>query len=179
MNATQQQIAEVFRRRVEEVGYAKATLDDVARTMRISKKTIYVHFDGKRDIYAFIVERQAAEEKRRLAAVLSALPTCKAKVEAALRIVIDMGRRHVEDTEREEWLAQYEVAGDAFRKANGDLLRELVRAGMEAGEFVPGDAELVERMVTAMVLEYLLSVREDEAYDRDVELLERIMRFIG
>ena len=179
MNATQQQIAEVFRRRVEEVGYAKATLDDVARTMRISKKTIYVHFDGKRDIYAFIVERQAAEEKRRLAAVLSALPTCKAKVEAALRIVIDMGRRHVEDTEREEWLAQYEVAGDAFRKANGDLLRELVRAGMDAGEFVPGDAELVERMVTAMVLEYLLSVREDEAYDRDVELLERIMRFIG
>ena len=50
---------------------------------------------------------------------------------------------------------------------------------MEAGEFVPGDAELVERMVTAMILEYLLSVREDEAYDRDVELLERIMRFIG
>ena len=179
MNATQQQIAEVFRRRVDEVGYAKATLDDVARTMRISKKTIYVHFDGKRDIYAFIVERQAAEEKRRLTAMLSALPTCKAKVEAALRIVIDMGRRHVEETEREEWLAQYEVAGDAFRKANGDLLRELVQAGMDAGEFVPGDAELVERMVTAMVLEYLLGVREDVAYDRDAELLERIMRFIG
>ena len=100
-------------------------------------------------------------------------------MEAALRIVIDMGRRHVEETEREEWLAQYEVAGDAFRKANGDLLRELVQAGMDAGEFVPGDAELVERMVTAMLLEYLLGVREDVAYDRDAELLERIMRFIG
>jgi AcrR family transcriptional regulator len=179
VNATQQQIAEVFRRRVEEAGYSKATLDDVARAMRISKKTIYVHFGGKRDIYAFIVERQAAEEKRRLSAMLSALPTCQAKVEAALRIVIDLGRRHVEETEREEWLAQYEVAGDAFRKANGDLLRELVQAGMDAGEFVRGDAELVERMVTAMVVEYLLGVREDVAYDRDAELLERIMRFIG
>ena len=31
MSATQKEIAEVFRRRVEEVGYAKATLDDVAR----------------------------------------------------------------------------------------------------------------------------------------------------
>ena len=179
MNATQQQIAEVFRRRVDEVGYGKTTLDDVARTLRISKKTIYVHFDGKRDIYAYLVERQAAEEQRRLAAMLSALPTCKAKVEAALRIVIDMGRRHVEETDREEWLAQYEVAGDAFRKANGDLLRELVRAGMDAGEFAPGDADLVERMVTAMILEYLLDVREDVSYDRDAELLERIMRFIG
>jgi len=108
--ATRQQIAEVFRRRVEEVGYSRATLDDVARTMRISKKTIYVHFDGKRDIYAYIVERQAAEEKSRLAAALAALPSGKARVEAALRIVIDMGRRHVEETGREEWLAEYEVA---------------------------------------------------------------------
>jgi AcrR family transcriptional regulator len=176
---TRQQIAEVFRRRVEEVGYVKATLDDVARTMRISKKTIYVHFDGKRDIYAFIVERQAAEEKRRLAAVLAALPTCRARLEAALRIVIDMGRRHVEETEREEWLAEYEVAGDAFRKAHGDLLRETVQAGMDAGEFAPGDAELVERMVTAVILEYVLRLREEPTYDRDEELLARILRFIG
>ena len=179
MSATRQQIAEVFRRRVGEVGYAKATLDDVARTMRISKKTIYVHFDGKRDIYAWIVERQAAEEKRRLVAMLATLPTCRAKVEAALRILIDMGRRHVEETERDEWLAEYEVAADAFRKANGDLLRELVQAGMDAGEFAQGDAELVERMVTAMVIQYLLTVRADVGYDRDQELLERILRFIG
>jgi len=179
VSATRQQIAEVFRRRVGEVGYAKATLDDVARTMRISKKTIYVHFDGKRDIYAWIVERQAAEEKRRLVAMLATLPTCRAKVEAALRILIDMGRRHVEETERDEWLAEYEVAADAFRKANGDLLRELVQAGMDAGEFAQGDAELVERMVTAMVIQYLLTVRADVGYDRDQELLERILRFIG
>jgi len=179
VNATRQQIAEVFRRRVDEVGYAKTTLDDVARTMRISKKTIYVHFDGKRDIYAYIVERQAAGEKRRLGAMLAALPTNAAKVEAALRIVIDMGRRHVEETEREEWLAEYEVAADAFRKANGDLIRELIQAGMDSGEFGPGDAELVERMVAAMVIEYLLAVRDDVTYDRDEELVARILRFIG
>lgn len=179
MGATQKEIAEVFRRRVEEVGYARTTLDDVARSLKMSKKTIYVHFDGKRDIYAYIVERQAAQEKARLAALLAALPTSAARVEAAVRIVIDMGRRHVIETEREEWLAQYEVAADAFRKANGDLIRELVQAGMDAGEFPPGDAALVEQMVTAMVVEYLLLVREDPSYDRDEELLARIIRFIG
>jgi AcrR family transcriptional regulator len=179
LSVTQQQIAEVFRRKVEEVGYARTTLDDVARAMHISKKTIYVHFDGKRDIYAHVVERQAAAEKRRLAAMLAALPTYRAKVEAALRIVIDMGRRHVEETSREEWLVEYEVAADAFRKANGDLVRELLQAGMDAGEFADGDAGLVERMVTAMIVEYLLVVREDPAYDRDEELLQRILGFIG
>ena len=102
MSQMQQQIAEVFRRRMEEVGYTRATLDDVARGLRISKKTIYVHFGGKRDIYAYIVEREAAREKARLAAVLAALPTCVARVQAAVRIVIHTGRRHVEETERDE-----------------------------------------------------------------------------
>ena len=50
---------------------------------------------------------------------------------------------------------------------------------MDAGEFDPGDAALVERMVTAMIVEYLLTVREDVGYDRDEELLKRILRFIG
>ncbi len=179
MGSTQQQIAEVFRRRVEEVGYTGTTLDDVARALRISKKTIYVHFGGKREIYAYIVERQAAQEKARLSAMLATLPTCAARLEAALRIVIDMGRRHVEETGREEWLAQYEVAADAFRKANGDLIRELVQTGMDAGEFPAGDARLVEQLVTAMIVEYVLIVRDDPSYDRDEELLERILRFIG
>ncbi len=179
MSSTQQQIAEVFRRRVEEVGYSGTTLDDVARALRMSKKTIYVHFGGKREIYAYIVERQAAQEKARLMAMLAALPTFAARVEAALRIVIDTGRRHVEETEREEWLAQYEVAADAFRKANGDLIRELLQSGMDSGEFPAGDARLVEQMVSAMVVEYLLIVRDDPSYDRDEELLARILRFIG
>jgi AcrR family transcriptional regulator len=179
MSVTQKEIAGAFRRRMEEVGYAKTTLDDVARALKMSKKTIYVHFDGKRAIYAYLVERQAAQEKARLAAMLAALPTCAARVEAALRIVIDTGRRHVEETEREEWFAQYEVAADAFRQANGDLIRELVQAGMDSGEFAPGDAALVEQMVGAMVIEYLLLVREDPSYDRDEELLARIIRFIG
>jgi AcrR family transcriptional regulator len=179
MSAAQQEIAEVFRRRVEEVGYTRATLDDVARSLKMSKKTIYVHFDGKQDIYAYIVERQAAREKARLAAMLATLPTYAARVEAAVRIVIDMGRRHVQETEPEDWLAEYEVAADAFRKANGDLIRELVQAGMDAGEFPEGDARLVEQMVTAMIVEYLLAVRADPSYDRDAELLRRIRGFIG
>jgi AcrR family transcriptional regulator len=179
MSQLQQQIAEVFRRRVDEVGYTRATLDDVARALHISKKTIYVHFDDKRGIYAYIVEREAAREKARLRAMLAALPTCAARVEAVLRIVIDMGRRHVTGTEHDEWLAQYEVAADAFRKANGDLIRESVQAGMDAGEFQPGDARLVEQMVTAMLVEYILLLREDPSLDHDEELIERVVRFIG
>jgi len=179
MSTTQQQIAEVFERRVGEVGYDKATLDDVAREMKISKKTIYVHFDSKREIYAYIVERQAAREKMRLAASVATLPTYSARLEAVMQSVLGMGRTHVVETGHEEWLHEYEIAADAFRKANGDLIRELVQAGMDAGEFPSGDASLVEKMLAAMIVEYLLMVNADPSYDQDAELLARIRRFVG
>ena len=50
---------------------------------------------------------------------------------------------------------------------------------MDAGEFRPGDASLVEKMIAAMLVEYLLLVNADPSYDRDTELLERIVRFTG
>lgn len=178
MNATQQQIVDAFERQVRVVGYAKANLDEIARDLKISKKTIYVHFDGKRDIYAHVVARQALAEKKRLAAAVASLPDFSARVEAVMRSVLDMARTHVEETSTEEWLHEYEIAADAFRKATGDLLRELVQGGMDAGEFRGGDAELVEKMVTAVVVEYLMLVNADPAYNRDTELLERLGNFI-
>ena len=179
MSVTQHQIAEVFERRLGEVGYDGTTLDDVSREMKISKKTIYVHFDSKREIYAYIVERLAAREKMRLAAAVATLPTYAARVEAVTKMVLQSARQHIAETGRDEWLREYEIAADAFLKANGDLIRELVQAGMDAGEFTPGDAALVERMIAAMVVEYLLLVNADPSYDRDAELLGRILRFVS
>jgi len=173
------EIAEAFGRQLERVGYDKTTLDDVARELRISKKTIYVHFDGKRDIYAYLVERQAEREKMQLAAAVAVLPTYAARVEALMKAVLDSARAHIGETSEGEWLREYEIAADAFRKANGDLLRELVAAGMAAGEFSAGDAVLVEKMIAAMIVEYLLMVNADPAFDRDEELLARIRGFIG
>ncbi|MDO8944480.1 MAG: TetR/AcrR family transcriptional regulator [Desulfobacterales bacterium] len=178
MGTTRQQIAETFERHVNSRGYSRATLDDVAREMKISKKTIYTHFDGKREIYQHVVARQAQREKMRLAASVATLPTYSGRVEAVVRSVLEMGRAHAVKTGKDEWLREYEIAADAFRQAQGELLRELVQGGMDAREFRAGDASLVEHMVVAMVVEYLVLVNADPFYDRDAELVERISRFV-
>jgi AcrR family transcriptional regulator len=174
-----EQIAEVFEKHLSRYGYSKTTLDEVAREMRISKKTIYTHFDGKADIYAYVVEGRAAAEKTKLAAAVATLPTYAARIEALMKYVMNAARAHIEETTEMDWVQELEIAREAFTKANGDLIRELVQAGMDAGEFGPGDARLVEQMLAAMIIEYLLLVREDPSYDRDEELLGRIRRFIG
>jgi AcrR family transcriptional regulator len=174
-----EQIAEVFEKHLARYGYAKTTLDEVARELRISKKTIYAHFEGKRDIFAYLVDGMAAREKMRMAAEVATLPTYAARIEALTARVLTMGRTHVLETTEAEWLQEYEVAGLAYRQATGELLRELVEGGMAAGEFPAGDAVLVERMLSAMVVEYLQMVNADPSYDRDAELQQRIRRFIG
>ena len=174
-----EQIAEVFEKHLARYGYDKTTLDEVAREMHISKKTIYAHFDSKRDIYAYLVDGMAAREKMKLAAAVATLPTYGARIEAVMTYVLQMGRAHIKETTETEWVQELEIAGDAFRKANGDLIRELLQAGMDAGEFPSGDAALVEKMCAAMIIEYLVMVNADPTYDRDAELLERIRRFIG
>jgi len=179
VSTTQQQIADVFEQHVTRFGYDKTTLDEIAREMKISKKTIYVHFDSKREIYAYIVAGQAAREKMRLAASVATLPTYSARVEAVMKFVLASARDHIAETGREEWLREYEIAADAFRMANGELLRELLEAGMACGEFAGGDSALVERMIAVMVLDYVQLVNEEPSYDRDEELTTRIMRFIG
>lgn len=177
--STKQQIAEAFERQLGRVGYDRTTLDDVARELHISKKTIYVHFDGKRDIYAHLVASVAAREKMRLASAVAPLPTYAAKVEAVVTFVLRSARAHIEETGREEWLREYEIAADAFRKANGELLRELIAEGMGVGEFAAGDPVFVERMVAAMVLDYVVMVNEDPSLDRDAELIGRIGKFLA
>ena len=179
MNPLKQQIARTFEQHVAAHGYLKANLDDVARELKISKKTIYVHFDGKRDIYAHIVEERARREKMRLAASVATLSGYAERVAAVVKEVLGMARTHIEETSREEWLGEYEVAADAFRSATGALLAELVQGGMDAGEFTSGDAALVERMVAVMLLDYVQLVREDPTYDRDAELIRRIIKFVS
>ncbi len=178
MNATQQQIIDAFERQVRSAGYDKANLDEVSRELRISKKTIYVHFDGKRDIYSAVVARQALAEQKRLAAEVDRLPDFSARVEALMRQVLAIGRAHIAETGEAEWLHEYEIAADAFTKATGDLLQELVQGGMDAGEFRNGDAGLVRTMATVVVVEYLKLVNADPTYDRDDELLARLGNFI-
>lgn len=174
-----EQIAETFERHVARFGYAKTTLDDVARELHISKKTIYVHFDGKRDIYGYIVERQAAAEQAKLRAMVAMLPNNRARAEALLKFVIGQARAHIAETSEAEWLQEYEIAADAFAKANGDLLREIVSEGIATGEFATGDPDFAQRMIEAMVLKYVVMVNAEPEYDRDEELVERVLRFIG
>ena len=179
MPATKDQIADTFRRHVERFGLSKASVEQVAAELGISKRTIYQHFSSKREIYAYVVERIAAEQREQLTALIADEPTHRDRMEKFLTLVIGGMRRHIQETSKADWMQEFEIAYDAMAGAYGAIGTELVAAGHAAGEFDFDDAELANGLIGAMVTHYGVLVREDRDYDADAQLVDAIMRMLG
>jgi AcrR family transcriptional regulator len=179
MPATRDQIADVFAKHVERYGYGKTSVEDVAAELRISKKTIYESYSSKRDIYAYVVERIAAQESVRVRKLVARKRTNRAKAETLLVDVIRRMREYVLATEKAEWLQQYEIAREALGRAYGSVLGEIMTAGNAAGEFDVADVELVNGFIDGMTMQYALTVRERPDYDADAVVVACIMRMLG
>src|SRR5512143_3121595 len=70
MPATKDEIAATFGELVLRFGFRRASVDDVARTLHISKQTIYEHFRTKKDLYRYSVELWAREQRARVESLL-------------------------------------------------------------------------------------------------------------
>ena len=60
MPATKDEIAAKFMELAFRFGYRRTAVEDVARELRISKKTIYEHFSSKQDLLRYALELGAA-----------------------------------------------------------------------------------------------------------------------
>jgi AcrR family transcriptional regulator len=177
--ATREQIIETFARHAERFGYTKASVEDVAAELGISKRTIYQHFSSKRDLYSAVVMDAAAAESRRLRKVIEDLPTYQARMERFLSLVVTGMREHIHETSKADWMQEFEVAYDAMSRAYGDIATELAAGGAADGEFSFSDARLANELIGAMVTHYGTLVRDDPDLNADHEIVAAIMRMLG
>jgi AcrR family transcriptional regulator len=95
---------EVFAQR----GYHGSSIDDIARNAGISKALIYEHFDSKQELYASLLEENAGELFRRLAA---AVPEAEEGGAARLASGLDAFFGFVEER-RDAWRMLFREAAD-------------------------------------------------------------------
>jgi len=127
---------------IAEVGFAKASVDQIAKQVGVSKGVITYHFPKKEEIVDAIVEKVVAAGRAymapRIIAATSAAGRLRAYIESHLEFM---------DTHRELLIALVEIAMNA-RRVDGSLaigpeavgervasLEELLRAGQRSGEF--------------------------------------------
>jgi AcrR family transcriptional regulator len=127
---------------IAEVGFAKASVDQIAKRVGVSKGVITYHFPNKEEIVDAIIEKAVSAGRAyiepRIIAETSAAGRLSAYIESHLEFM---------DAHRKLLIALVEIAMNA-RRADGSLvigpaaraervagLEELLRAGQRSGEF--------------------------------------------
>ena len=64
-------IAATFMELAFRYGYRRTAVEDVARELRISKKTIYEYFSSKQDLLRYALELGAREQRARVESLLT------------------------------------------------------------------------------------------------------------
>jgi len=178
MSIQKEKIAGSFKRHFEHFGYKKTSVDDIATELKISKKTIYQHFNTKEEIFYYIVSKVARQYMNRMAADLEGLSTQKEKLEQLVRMIFSESRKWLKENDAFEFRYKYDIAGLAFQDAYNDLLAEMIRGGITAGEFRDGPVELTVRFINGIISESMKVLNanpEQNVEDEVVRAIERLL----
>jgi AcrR family transcriptional regulator len=138
-------ILDAFEDRILSQGFRRVTVDEVAKTLGMSKKTIYQHFQSKHQIVEEVINRLL----RRTNARINALKRQhKDPVERWRMIVLSVSeqlrrfeRPFLDDLRRDTGHLWEKV--EAFRRGKLLELEELIREGVKEGKMKNLDPHLV------------------------------------
>lgn len=137
-------------------GYYETTMDDVVRSVGLSKGALYWYFKSKRELFRSLVELWFDEMGSGMGEVLSRGGSASEKLRMILcaidespgaqselsRAFLEFYTFAVRDPELRPWL-------EAIYDENFALFRGLIESGIDDGEFVSTDAEAMARVIMA------------------------------
>lgn len=166
-------------------GFKKTSVDELARAARISKATIYAHFDSKEEIFAEVVRSEGARVFALMDAAVAEAESFDAKLHAFFESFLDAitGSELLQQTSSEVMAELLPLAQevDSELEAEGYArLRALVAAGVESGELeVVDDIDTAARALdlAAFSLHLACLDRDEARVRRDLPaLLDLLLR---
>src|SRR5581483_9417682 len=127
---------------IAQLGFARSSVDQIARRAGVSKGVITYHFPSKEEIVDAVVEKVVAAGRSHMEPRIMA----ETSAEGRLRAYIESGLEFI-DAHRKPLIALVEIAMSARRPDGSPVigpeslaqraasLEELLRAGQRAGEF--------------------------------------------
>ena len=146
-------ITDCFEKHFGHFGFKKTAVDEIARELKLSKKTIYHLFDSKETIYYYVVKKNAQQIRREIEQKLISLQTYQLKIAGLVRFSFYQTRKFAEA--ESEFQYDQEIMDRAFKDALSELLHKYVLSGINTGEFSDGDPELAARFCKAIISESL------------------------
>jgi len=178
MPATKDDIADKFMELAVRYGYRRTAVEDVARELHISKKTVYEHFAGKADLRRYAVELGARRQRARVESLLTAA-TALGRIEQATEIALADARAFYASQPDAHTVEPPELTAEINDLVFLPMVRDLLVEGAAAGEFDVSDPDMTAAFFVAMGTEAVRMVRDDPACRPEPLLLESVRRLIG
>lgn len=149
---TRERILEGARRSFESKGFAGTRIEDIASDCGVSKKTIYVHFDGKKDLLNDVLIQEIVHFRE----VVYEESAGKKSYSARLHQIVDESAEYLLTHplilkmywERTGiWGPDRPEGIEDFLMAPYEMTKSLISGGIESGEFKPVDLD-----ATAMLM---------------------------
>jgi AcrR family transcriptional regulator len=160
MPATKDGIAAAFGELALRYGYRRASVDDLARALHISKQTIYEQFGTKKDLYRASVELWAMQQRQHVESLLRETTALGRLVEVT-RIAFADARRGFEANPYQDATEPPEIVAEVNARVFGPMVQDLIVQGNEAGEFHVEDPEMTAAFTMAVGTEAIRMMRDN------------------
>jgi AcrR family transcriptional regulator len=177
MPATKDEIALSFMGLSMRYGFKRTAVEDVARALRISKKTIYEYFPSKDALLEYALELAALDQRRRVESLLTETTALGRALQVA-RIALADAREGFARDPGAELADPPEIQTRVNDRVYGPMVRDLLEEGVAAGQFRVADIELTSRFVQAIGMEAVRQIHDDPASHPEEATLEAIRRLI-
>jgi AcrR family transcriptional regulator len=168
-------IAARFARRFEHFGFKKTSVDDVAKELAISKKTIYQFFSTKEEIFYHVVRGVADRYARRMEAALPA-GSAGERISALVRMIFTETRKWLKTNDAFEFRYKYEIAGIAFQDAYSALFLMIVTEGIARKELAEGDPATTVSFMKGVIAEGIRMLHEDPSKKAEEDTIKSLLK---
>jgi len=176
-------ILRAARRMFARYGLKKTSLDEIARTARVAKGTIYNYFGSKDQVYLGVLRREAEEIVRNVLSATEKVAAPEEKLVAFVRAKFRYMRQalNILNLDR-EGIEKYMPAAEGIRNDFFDqevkMIDSILRQGAEKGVFRLGDAFLTAKAIGYALRGFELNWLIQENEERIEQYLAELMNLL-
>lgn len=165
-----------------EIGFQKTTVADIARELRMSPANVYRFFSAKSEINAAVARQLMSEVEQAAQGIARGPGSAEERLRAlilsnesmnAARYVAD---RKLHDMVEAALIENWPIISEHIDRIDA-AIEEVIRSGMDADEFVKGDAQLAARLVHTACIRYCHPRLMVECADRPIPTSAQMVEF--
>lgn len=172
--SVEQRIIEEGKKLIEEYGFRKFTMHELADNLRISKKTIYLHFKNKDQLISAICDSFIENDWNELNRAIDEKEDYIEKLRAVFYLYHIQSLRKKHLNELKKYFPKDWDKFKAFSENRKEYVRKIYQAGVENGIFIsqcppiPNTPSHISKEHTVELLIFILTSVINEAFETEM-----------